>query len=80
MKYIFLAETNTSRELMAGYLTDFLDRMLKLDTKNVDIKVLDLILEKMEVFVDIGEDRIILVYKDIINEGDSKQTHLPYGI
>jgi hypothetical protein len=80
MKYIFLAETSTSRELMASYLNDFIDRMLGLDTKNIDIRVLDLILEEMEVLVDIGEDRIILIYEDTIDEGDSKQTQLPYGI
>jgi hypothetical protein len=52
--------------------------MLKLDTKKVDVEILDLILEKMEVYVDVSEERIILVYEDRENEG--KQTYFPHGI
>jgi len=78
MRYIFLAESNTEPLLLKEYLMDFLSRMLKLDARKENSEILDLILLGMEVYVDINEERIILVYED--ERGESEQTHFPYGI
>jgi hypothetical protein len=78
MKYIFLAEGDTDPDDLTEYLMDFIGRMLKLDAYAVDQEILDIILANMEVFVDVSEERIILVYED--EKGNSKQTQFPYGI
>jgi hypothetical protein len=78
MKYIFLAESSTEPVVLKNYLMDFLSRMLKLDAHQEDPEILDLILAGMEVYVDVNEERIILVYED--ERGESKQTQFPYGI
>jgi len=78
MRYIFLAEANTKPSLLKDYLMDFLGRMLKLDAYAIDPEILDIILAEMEVFVDVDEEKIILVYED--ERGEGKQTQFPYGI
>tara|TARA_B110000495_G_C22995318_1_gene586706 strand:+ start:987 stop:1208 length:222 start_codon:yes stop_codon:yes gene_type:complete len=73
MKYIFLAEVDTSTDLLKDYLMDFLSRMLNLDAYSTDPEMLDLLLLEMEIFVDINEERLIIIYED--EKGTAEQTY-----
>lgn len=70
MKYIFLAEISTEPTLLKSYLTDFLDRMLDMDTSSADPEILELILLEMEIFIDINEERVIIIYEDEKRRGE----------